>query len=99
MSKEAYMTEAYGHQSDQRYYSKLDEDPMKEYTDKVKTLIQEMSEDGHLKKDAAKYLTPENPRTARFYHQPKIHKSSVPVPGRPPLCLHAEPPQSVSQST
>ncbi len=97
MSKEAYMTEAYGHQSDQRYYCKLDEDPTKEYTDKVKTLIQEMSEDGHLKKDAAKYLTPENPRTARFYHQPKIHKSSVPVPGRPIVSSCGTPTERISE--
>ncbi len=49
-----------------------------------------MSEDTP-EKNAQKYLTLENTRMARFYHQPKIHKLTVLVD---PLCLHAEPPIS-----
>ncbi len=36
---------------------------------------------GEINKDTYKYLTPSNPRTARFYHLPKIHKAGN--PGRP----------------
>ncbi len=70
---------------------------MKDYADKVTALVEEMYDDGYLTKDTKKYLTPENPRTARFYHQPKIHKSTVPVPGRPIVSSCGAPTESISE--
>ncbi len=85
------------HATDQRYYRRLDSDPTKDYADKVTALVEEMYDDGHLTKNTKKYLTPENPRTARFYHQPKIHKSTVPVPGRPIVSSCGAPTESISE--
>ncbi len=69
-------------------------DPMKDYAD---ALVEEMYDDGYLMKDTKKYLTPENPRTARLYHQPNIHKSTVPVPGRPIVSSCGAPNESISE--
>ena len=87
MSKEAYMARAYRQLTDSRYYRKLDEDPTQDHADRVKDLLQEMSDKGHLQKDRKKYLTPHNSLTARFYHLPKIHKPNV--PGRPIVSCRA----------
>ena len=56
MSKEAYIAEAYRQLTDSRYYHKLDEDP-----DRVKDLLQEMSDNRHLRKDTKKYPHPTQP--------------------------------------
>ena len=81
MSEEAYIAEAYRQLTDSSYYHKLDEDPTQDNTDRVKDLLQEMSDNGHLQKDTTKHLTPHNPQTAKFYHLPKTHKPNI--PGRP----------------
>ena len=48
MSKEAYTAEAYRQLTDSTYYHKLDENPTQDHADRVKNLLQEMSENGHL---------------------------------------------------
>ena len=53
--------------------------------------------DGWVKKDTMEYLVPRNPRTARFYHQPKIHKPTVPVPGRPIVSSCGTPTERISE--
>lgn len=80
MSRETYTAEAYRWLTDHRHYLKLDVDPTEGHAERVKALILEMHENRFLTKNSAKYLTPENPRAARFYHLPKIHKTTVPVP-------------------
>ena len=56
-----------------------------------------MFKDRHLKKDSMEYLVPRNPRTARFYHQPKIHEHTVPVPGRPIVSSCGTPTEHISE--
>ena len=95
MSKEAYIAEAYRQLTDSRYYHKLDEDPTQDHADRVKDLLQEMSDNGYLQKDMKKYLTPHNPQTARFYHLPKIHKPNI--PGRPSVSSCGAPTERISE--
>ena len=97
MSKEAYMTEAYRQLTNQQYYCKLEEDPSEDHANKIKDLVQEMYQNGHLDKDTFKYLTPKNPKIARFYHQPKIHKPTIPVPGRPIVSSCGAPTERISE--
>lgn len=97
MSKEAYMTEAYRQLMDHRYYRKLDEDLTQAHARLIEALIREMFENKLLDKDTAKYLAPENPRTARFYHLPKIHKQTIPVPGRPIISSNGSPTERISE--
>ena len=48
MSKEAYTAEAYRQLTDSTYYHKLDENPTQDHADRVKNLLQEMSDNGRL---------------------------------------------------
>ena len=91
------MTEAYRQLTNQQHYRKLDEEPTKDHANKVKNLIQVMYNNGHLDKDAFKYLTPKHPKIARFYHQPKIHKPTIPVPGRPIVSSCGSPTERISE--
>lgn len=95
MSEEAYIAEAYRQLTDSRYYHKLDEDPTQDHADRVKDLLQEMSDNGHFQRDTKKYLTPHNPQTARFYHLPKIHKPNI--PGRPIVSSCGAPTERISE--
>lgn len=97
MSREAYMAEAYRQLTDHRYYRRLEEDPTEEFAHKVEILIEQIFEEGHVDKDTREYLRPENPRTARFYHQPKIHKQILPVPGRPIVSSCGAPTEHISE--
>ena len=54
-----------------------------------------MSDNGHLQKDTKRYLTQHNPRTARFYHLPKIHKPNI--PGRPIASSCRAPTERISE--
>lgn len=49
----------------------------------------------HIDKDTLKYLTPTEPRTARFYHVTKIHK--VENPGRPIVSSCRAPTERISK--
>lgn len=98
MSKEAYMTEAYRQLTNQQYYCKLEEDPSEDHANKIKDLVQEMYQNGHLDKDTFKYLTPKNPKIARFYHQPK-YTNQLSQFQEDLLCHPVEPPLNVSQNT
>ena len=49
----------------------------------------------HINKDTLKYLTPTEPRTARFYHLPKIHKAGN--PGRPIVSSCGAPTERISE--
>ena len=63
-------------------------------------LIREMSDDGHLHKDAKKYLMPVLPKSGRFYHLPKIHNPPLPngiIPGRPIVSSCGAPTERISE--
>ena len=87
--------EAYRQLSDTRYYVKLDTDPTQEFAENISDLVWEMREANHINKETRKYLTPSSPRTARFYHLPKIHKPSV--PGRPIVSSCGAPTERISE--
>ena len=54
-----------------------------------------MAENELIPKDTEKYLTINNPRTARFYHLPKIHKPGN--PGRPIISSCGAPTERISE--
>ena len=54
-----------------------------------------MVSDGHIDEDTKWYLTPKEPRTARFYHLPKIHKPDI--PGRPIVSSCGAPTKRISK--
>ena len=74
-------------------------DPTQQFANQVSELIKEVANLGHLSKDVSKYLTPISPRTARFYHLPKIHKilPDGTVPGRPIVSSCGVPTERISE--
>ena len=81
MSKEASIREAERQLENETYYHQLDTDPTSIHAAEISSFIQTMAEKELIPKDTEKYLTTNNPKTARFYHLPKIHKPGN--PGRP----------------
>ena len=95
LSREAYLAEAHRQLSDTKYFARLDMDPTQEFAHNVSDLVREMMEANHINKETRKYLTPLAPRTARFYHLPKIHKPSI--PGRPIVSSCGAPTERISE--
>ena len=81
MSKEDYVAEARRQLSDSSITTSLRKTPTQEFAAQLTGLVCEMANDGHIDEDTKEYPTLSNPRTAWFYHLPKIHKPTV--PGRP----------------
>ena len=95
MSKEAYIREAERQLENETYYHKLDTDPTSIHATEISSFIQTMAENELISKDTEKYLTTNNPRTARFYHLPKIHKPGN--PGRPIISSCGAPTERISE--
>ena len=95
MSKEAYLAEAHRQLMDQNYYRHLDQDLTTYHAEQITSLVWTMVTDRHISKETGKYLTPTNPRTARFYHLPKIHKPNH--PGRPIVSSCGAPTERISE--
>ena len=77
------------------HYRKLDRDLTSQHAEQVTSLIHTMVENREISKETGKYLTPSNPRTARFYHLPKLHKPSN--PGRPIVSSCGAPTERISE--
>ena len=75
-----YIQEALRQLSDDRFYERLDQDPLKQYQNKVKATVDDMISKNELP-PLAKNLIATTPQTSRFYLLPKIHKQNT--PGRP----------------
>ena len=81
MDKSAYIREAVRQLSDDRFYSKSDKDPTKQFSDEITNELNNMYDYGYIDEKALKYLIPDSPKPGRFYLLPKIHKANN--PGRP----------------
>jgi hypothetical protein len=79
--KSAYIREAERQLSDDRFYSKSDKDPTKQFSDEITNELNNMYDYGYIDEKALKYLIPDSPKPGRFYLLPKIHKANN--PGRP----------------
>ena len=78
-----YITETYRQLNDTRYYQSLPRSTTMVNHDIITKLLDKMFQDCEIDKKCHKFLTNFEPRTARFYLLPKIHKGKFPPPGRP----------------
>ena len=69
-----YLEEGARQLSDEKYYEKLDQNPIKEHDEIVRTAIDRLVEEDEISEETAKKLCPSNSRTPRFYLLPKVHK-------------------------
>ena len=80
-SKEDYLVEAYRQLNDTSSYQKLPGDLTATHSQELKRMIIELFHKGVIDKHTKNFLLPRQPRPARFYMLPKIHKAGN--PGRP----------------
>ena len=74
LSKEDYIQEAMRQLNNISHYRKLPSDPMMKHATEMKEVIDSLFMRGLIDRHSKEFLTPNHPRTARFYLVPKIHK-------------------------
>ena len=88
-----YIQEANRQLSDDRFYQRIDADPIQQDQKIVKNTIKDMRASCELP-PMAKHLVVTTPRTSRFYMLPKIHKPNN--PGRPIVSACCCPTENIS---
>ena len=86
-----YLREGYRQLSDNKYYTKLIDDPTDTIAKNVTKTLAQMRHKGLITEKNFEHLAPDNCTEARFYMLPKIHKKGV--PGRP-ICSSVNHPTS-----
>ena len=81
MNVKDYISEANRQLDDIQYYRKLNDNPTAEYSQMVNATIDRYKVEGIITEKMAKGLKSEEPKTSKFYMNPKIHKNGN--PGRP----------------
>ena len=95
LSKNDYISEADRQLNNVSYYQKLTADPTFQYASEVKEFVDSMFNRGLIDKKIRDFLVPHQPRTARFYLLPKIHKPGN--PGRPIVASNGAPTENISR--
>ena len=81
--REDYIREASGQLGDSGVYEELTSDPLPELENLIKYHLTNIKVRGDISSDTLDYFFVNNPKLARFYLLPKIHKRVNSVPGRP----------------
>ena len=94
LSKEDYLREAERQLNNTTNYQQVERYPTEAHATKVKELVKDMFRRGLLDKHTKNYLIPHQPRAARFYFFPKIHKPGN--PGHPIVFSNGVPTENIS---
>ena len=78
-----YAKEAYRQLNDTNTYTKLDKDPSMVHMLGVNEYVHSMVRNGEITNSVAGMITNTEVRTPHIYFLPKIHKGTLPPPGRP----------------
>ena len=81
MDVKDYVSEANRQLDDEQFYRKLTNDPTQVYAERINTTIERFKEERVIKDKIAEGLKTHEPKTSKFYLNPKIHKTNN--PGRP----------------
>lgn len=76
-----YVAEALRHLSDTNTYTKLNTDPLPQFTSEATTLITDVLRDHIITQQEASFLIKEFHYTPYFYHLPKVHINLANPPG------------------
>ena len=93
LSKEDYIKEAERQLSNTTHYLKLNKDLIASYAKEVKTAVLSMFNRGLCDRHTRDFLSPSQPKTARLYLLPKIHKPGN--PGRPIVSSNGAPTENI----
>ena len=97
MQREDYLKEGYRQLSDTNYYRKLEHDPTAEFHTKIRNFLEDMYQNGEIDPTVQQYLLEDTQRTSQLYLLPKIHKKTLPPPGRPIISANGCPTERISQ--
>lgn len=78
-----YLQESARLLSDANTYTKLEKDPLPEFTSEAHQLINDAASEGIINKTETAFLKHDLYNRPYFYHLPKIHKDPINPPGRP----------------
>jgi hypothetical protein len=70
MDKSAYIRDAEHQLSDDRFYSKSDKDPTKQFSDKITNELNNIYDYGYIDEETLKYLLPDSLKPGRLYLLP-----------------------------
>lgn len=96
MNTEDYIKEAKRQLDDSSTYKLLDKDLTNEFSSEIKKYIKTNGSKEGLSEESIKLLIQTNPKTPIFYILPKIHKATIPPPGRPIVASIGSPTERIS---
>ena len=97
LNRKDYINEGLKQLNDTNFYREQTNDLTTYHRNLVKIQVDIMLESKEIDPKCAEYLVIDNPRTANFYLLPKIHKGTIPPPGRPIVSANDCPTERISQ--
>jgi hypothetical protein len=91
-----YLREGYRQLSDEEAYKALNKDPTELYRREIVNMVEDMYQSGELDERVKQYLMDPVCKASRFYLLPKIHKGTIPTPGRPVVSGNGCPTEKIS---
>jgi hypothetical protein len=91
-----YLREGYRQLSDVNAYQALDHDPTEEFRREINNQIEDIYQSGEIDERVRNYLIEPTSKAARLYFLPKIHKGTLPPPGRPVVSGNGCPTEKIS---
>ena len=95
MSRERYITEANRQLSDTDVYQQITSAVVFDVIEEVKDILSRLQKSDVIIEDIATYAVPVNPKSARLYILPKVHKTGC--PGRPIVSAVGSPTEGLSE--
>ncbi len=95
MNTHDYIAEGLRQLSNTDHYIECDTDPTQSFSKQISDTLVKIHNANGIEKDTFNYLLPQDPRTARFYLLPKIHKPNN--PGRPIVSGNGSPTERISE--
>jgi hypothetical protein len=97
MNKTDYITEAERQLNNHTHYRAVPQDLTHKHESEVRTFLNTMLDRCEITSKMFEYLAPSNSRTPQLYLLPKIHKGTLPPPGRPIMSANGCPTERISQ--
>ena len=91
-----YVKEAHRQLDDIKTYRKLDKDPTESFANVVNNQLEDMTNRSEITPKIRDILKIKEPKTPQIYFLPKIHKNTLPPPGRPIVSANSCPTENIS---
>ena len=97
MNRIDYLKEGFKQLSDNKYYTRLEHEPTEDFHLEVKNFVQDMWQNTEIDDSVQSYLMRDTKKTPQLYLLPKIHKGTLPPPGRPIISANGCPTEKISR--